>query len=50
MEGMLILFYFILFFALLGFELKATLPALEPLHQPFFVMGFFEIGSHKLFA
>jgi hypothetical protein len=22
---------------------------LEPLHQPFFVMGFFEIGSHKLF-
>jgi hypothetical protein len=23
---------------------------LEPLHQPFFVMSFFEIGSHKLFA
>jgi hypothetical protein len=23
---------------------------LEPLHQPFFVMGFFEIGSLKLFA
>jgi hypothetical protein len=22
---------------------------LEPLHQPFFVMGFFEIGSRKLF-
>jgi hypothetical protein len=22
---------------------------LEPLHQPFFVMDFFEIGSHKLF-
>jgi hypothetical protein len=22
----------------------------EPLHQPFFVMGIFEIGSHKLFA
>jgi hypothetical protein len=23
---------------------------LEPIHQPFFVMGFFKIGSHKLFA
>jgi hypothetical protein len=23
---------------------------IEPLHQPFFVMGFFEIGSLKLFA
>jgi hypothetical protein len=23
---------------------------LEPLHQPFFVLGFFEIGSHELFA
>jgi hypothetical protein len=23
---------------------------LEPLHQPFFVMGFFEIGSHILFT
>jgi hypothetical protein len=23
---------------------------LEPLHQPFFVKGFFEIGSFKLFA
>jgi hypothetical protein len=23
---------------------------LESLHQPFFVIGFFEIGSHKLFA
>jgi hypothetical protein len=23
---------------------------LEPLHQPFFVMGFFKIGSRKLFA
>jgi hypothetical protein len=22
----------------------------EPLHQPFFVMGIFEIRSHKLFA
>jgi hypothetical protein len=22
----------------------------EPLHQPFFVMGIFEIGSHELFA
>jgi hypothetical protein len=23
---------------------------LEPLHQPFFVIGFFETGSRKLFA
>jgi hypothetical protein len=23
---------------------------LEPLHQPFLVVGFFEIGSHELFA
>jgi hypothetical protein len=22
----------------------------EPLYQPFFVMAFFEIGSHELFA
>jgi hypothetical protein len=22
----------------------------EPLHQPFFVVGFFQEGSHKLFA
>jgi hypothetical protein len=23
---------------------------LEPLHQPFFVMSFFDIGSHDLFS
>jgi hypothetical protein len=23
---------------------------LKPLHQPFFVKGFLQIGSHKLFA
>jgi hypothetical protein len=23
---------------------------LKPLHQPFFVKGFFKMGSHKLFA
>jgi hypothetical protein len=23
---------------------------LEPFHQPFFVLGFLKIGSHKLFA
>jgi hypothetical protein len=23
---------------------------LEPLHQPYFCEGFFEIGSHELFA
>jgi hypothetical protein len=25
-------------------------PTLEPLHQPFFVIGFFEIGSQELFV
>jgi hypothetical protein len=33
------------FFAVLGLELY-----LEPHHQPFSVMGFFEIGSHELLA
>jgi hypothetical protein len=39
----------------LGFDLRASymlagaLP-LEPLHQPFFVMGFFQIGLPKLLA
>jgi hypothetical protein len=28
---------------------QALLP-LEPLHQPFFVMVFFKIGSHELLA
>jgi hypothetical protein len=31
------------------FARQVLLP-LEPLNQPFFVMGFIEIGSHKLFA
>jgi hypothetical protein len=35
------------FFVIVGFELRAYL---EPLHLPFFVMGFFDIGSHELFA
>jgi hypothetical protein len=25
-------------------------PTLEPLHQPFFVMALFAVGSHELFA
>jgi hypothetical protein len=43
------------FFSVLGFEFRVSrllggvLP-LEPLHQPFFVMGIFEIGSCELFA
>jgi hypothetical protein len=32
----------------LEFDLKSL--HLEPLHQPFFVMGIFEIGSRELFA
>jgi hypothetical protein len=32
----------------LGFELKAY--TLNPFHQPIFMMVFFEIMSHKLFA
>jgi hypothetical protein len=32
-----------------GLPFLATLP-LEPLHQPFLVLGIFEIGSHELFA
>jgi hypothetical protein len=47
---------FILFFlVVLGFELGASHlldrhSTLEPLHQPFFVMDFFQIGSGELFA
>jgi hypothetical protein len=43
------------FLAVLRFELRGlmlarhTLP-LESLHQPFFVLGIFKIGSHELFA
>jgi hypothetical protein len=29
---------------------RQVLLHLEPLHQPFFAKGFFEIGSHELFA
>jgi hypothetical protein len=35
------------FFFVLRFELGLNL---EPLHKHFFVMGFFEIGPHQLFA
>jgi hypothetical protein len=34
----------------LGFELRAYTLSLQPLLQLFFVMGFFKIGSQKLFA
>jgi hypothetical protein len=43
---------FFFFFVVLGFELRAYI-YFEALHQPFFfffVMGFFKIGSFKLFA
>jgi hypothetical protein len=36
------------FFKELGFELRAY--TLNHSTSPFFVIGFFEIGSHKLFA
>jgi hypothetical protein len=40
------IFLFFFFFVVLGFELTDV----EPLHQPFFVMSFFKIGSLRLFA
>jgi hypothetical protein len=44
----LFLFHFLLlFFVVLGFELGLHL---EPLHGPFFVIGYFGIGFLKLFA
>jgi hypothetical protein len=42
--GMFLGFFFLVL------ELKTQGLHLEPLHKPFFVMGFFEIGSHELFA
>jgi hypothetical protein len=39
--------FFFLFFIELGLELSLHI---EPLHQLFFVLGFFDIGSCKLFA
>jgi hypothetical protein len=44
---MISFFSFFFFFAVLVLELRAYL---EPLHQPFFVMGVFKIGSHEPFA
>jgi hypothetical protein len=52
---------FFFFCCYLGIELRAShlqsrhstpwaTPLLEPLHQPFFVLGIFEIESHRLFA
>jgi hypothetical protein len=35
--------------AVLGLELKAY-TLIEPLHQPFFMMGFFGLGAQELFA
>jgi hypothetical protein len=42
------LFYLFTYFVVLGFELRAY--TLSHSTSPFFVMGFFEIGSCKLFA
>jgi hypothetical protein len=39
---------FIYLFMVLGFELRTY--TLSHCTSPFFVMGFFEIGSHELFA
>jgi hypothetical protein len=39
---------FFIYFAVLGLELKAY--TLSHSTSPFFVMGFYEMGSHKLFA
>jgi hypothetical protein len=44
----LILFLFIYIFGVLGLELRGL--HLEPLCQPFFVLGFFKIGSRELSA
>jgi hypothetical protein len=56
LDSSLSLFLFVLFFVLfvaLGFELRDSRQAfllLESLCYPFFVMGFSEIGSLKIFA
>jgi hypothetical protein len=42
-------FNFIYYYFLQHWSLNSGLH-LEPFHQPFFVMGFFETGSHELFA
>jgi hypothetical protein len=40
-------FVVVCLFVVLGLELGAYM-YLKPFHQPFFVMGFFKIGSHTL--
>jgi hypothetical protein len=42
------LFLFFIYFVVLGSELSAY--TLSHSTSPFFVMGFFKIGSHELFA
>jgi hypothetical protein len=50
-NNFLLLFFGALGFWTQGFKLaKQALLLLELLHQPFFVLGFFEIESHQLFA
>jgi hypothetical protein len=39
-----------LFFILVVLKFKLRGLCLEPFFQPFFVMSFFKVGSHKLFA
>jgi hypothetical protein len=37
-------------FFFFGIGVWNSRPTLKPLHQPFFVVGFFKIGSWELFA
>jgi hypothetical protein len=46
MNSLVLPYLFIYLFVVLGFELRAS----YSLHQHFFVMGFFEIGSQELSA
>jgi hypothetical protein len=42
--------HYLFCFAVLGFELRAYILSYSTKSQPFFVMGFFKIESHELFA
>jgi hypothetical protein len=50
--AILTIFCLFLFLAASGVELRALclLGRFQPLHQPFFMFGIFNIASHKLFA
>jgi hypothetical protein len=49
-EGRLFTFYLIQFFLFCGTGAWTQGLHLEPLHQPYFYEGFFEVGSLELFA